>query len=679
MVIGTAPLASLFSAEQGLTILLLGSAAVGLFAAGVGDQTWGAAGPWFLLAAVLLGWAVRAVDLENAALFIPGGLYGAAKRAFGAPAARAAASVILADSLLFSALSASAAGRAIVAVGTLAQAAAPDSFQRVSLADVTIAIAAGMIGVVWLRLRQGRELPARLVHRTVTAVASGTLVIIAAHAIALLRGGGVPPSAVAFPGLSTGGALVGVLVAIGGCLFVVSSGDAVSHASADFPPPKVRNLRRAMWFVNGYSLIVVAGAGFVFTLIVPASDQLRWHEAPLAALPMFDGLPRWLGALTAMAIAAASVLLLGLAIHRAAIDAHKLLLRLAEDRVLLRAMRELHPRFGTPARLIDLGVVAQMTVVLASGGHLAWIARAYAIAVACGLVVKVAALVRLRTRRPEPRAYRVGLNLRVGGRERPAGLIGVGVLVGVPALLLAATGDLPALGGAALIVVIMTALTISERMARAAAEAAAAVADAELVTMPAIGVDQMHARPGNVLVPVRKPGALAHLATALQNAGDRDVVVLCVRLAGVDASDDVVGSMAPTDQERRVLTDAAMLAERSGRAVRLLIVPAVNVFDSIAATVARLGSSEVYVGESETLTGADQARLLGEAWERIPLPKPLGVRLVVRHGSGRTAEYHLGVHAPALTADDLQVIHDLWLQMVKTVGPHVHHHDVVRA
>src|SRR5262249_13009875 len=158
--------------------------------------------------------------------------------------------------------------------------------------------------------------------------------------------------------------------------------------------------------------------------------------------------------------------------------------------------------------------------------------------------------------------------------ERPAGLIGVGVLVGVPALLLAATGDLPALGGAALIVVIMTALTISERMARAAAEAAAAVADAELVTMPAIGVAQMHARPGNVLVPVRKPGALAHLATALQNAGDRDVVVLCVRLAGVDASDDVVGSMAPTDQERRVLTDAAMLAERSGRAVRLLIVPA---------------------------------------------------------------------------------------------------------
>src|SRR5262245_16995150 len=120
VVIGTVPvpLAGLFSVEQGLAILLLGTTAMGLFAAGIVDQTWGAAGPWFLTVAVLIGWAVRAVDLENAALFIPGGLYGAAKRAFGPPTARAAAAVILADSLLFSALSASAAGHALIAVGS---------------------------------------------------------------------------------------------------------------------------------------------------------------------------------------------------------------------------------------------------------------------------------------------------------------------------------------------------------------------------------------------------------------------------------------------------------------------------------------------------------------------------------------------------------------------------------
>jgi magnesium transporter len=376
----------------------------------------------------------------------------------------------------------------------------------------------------------------------------------------------------------------------------------------------------------------------------------------------------------------ASVLLLGLAIHRTAIDAHKLLLRLAEDGVLMRAMRALHPRFGTPAHLIDLGAIAQMIVVIASGGRLAWIARAYSIAVAVGVLLKIASLIRLRAIRAEPRAFRVWLNPRVRGREWPVGLIGIAVLVGVPALLLVATGDLPALGGGALLVVVMAALTVSHRMARAAdADVHVSAADIALLATPAIGADQVETRPGNVLVPVRKPGALAHLATALQNAGDRDVIVLSVRLAGIDASDDVVLNASMTHEERRVLTDAAMLAERSGRAVRLLIVPAADVFDAIAATIARLGSAEVYVGESETLTGADQARLLGEAWEKTPPPKPPNVRLVVRHSSGRTAEYHLGAHAPALTADDLHLIHDLWLQMVKTVGPHVHHHDVVRA
>src|SRR5262249_11455702 len=166
---------------------------------------------------------------------------------------------------------------------------------------------------------------------------------------------------------------------------------------------------------------------------------------------------------------------------------------------------------------------------------------------------------------------------------------------------------------------------------------------------------------------------------ALQHAGDRDVVVMTVRIVGVDASDDVAMRAETTELERKLLSEAAMLAERTGHVIHLLIVPAVNVFDAIAEAVVRLRSSEVYVGESETLSADDQARLLGEAWERIPEAHPLEVRMGIRHSSGRTAIYHLGVHAPALSGDDLQLIHTLWLDLVKTVGPHVHHHDVVRA
>ena len=113
--------------------------------------------------------------------------------------------------------------------------------------------------------------------------------------------------------------------------------------------------------------------------------------------------------------------------------------------------------------------------------------------------------------------------------------------------------------------------------------------------------------------------------------------------------------------------------------MRLLIVPAHNVFDAIVSTILRLRSSDVHVGESATLSADEQARLLGEAWERAAKPEPLDVRLVVYHRSGRTDSYHLGAHPPSLTAADLDQIHRLWLDVTKAIGPHVHHHDVVRA
>jgi len=676
--IGTAPLVSLFSFEQGIALLLLELGSIGLFAGGVAERTLGASAPWFLLAVVLLGWAVRTVDLENSALFIPGGVYGAAKHALGRRAARVAASTVIVEHLLFGALAASAAGHSLVAVGRLLG-IVPDSIQQISFDDLSTAAGAFLLGVVWLWLRQGRVLPAAIVRRTVTVVVAGISIFIALSLIAIVlhhqtaAWNPLPFAAGRF-------SVVGALTGIGSCLFAMGTAEALGQASVDFPQPKIRNVRRAASFVNGYTLLVTAGTGFLFVAVVPAGERQFWSAVPLAGLAWFGGVPRWAGVAIAAGIAAASILFLSLAIHRSALKAQELLLRLSEDGIVMRAMRALHPRFGTPSRLIDLIAFAQLTIAIVSAGQLAWLARAYAVAIACGAILKIAALVRLRTLRSQPRAFRVAFNLRVGGREWPVGLVAIGGLVGLPVLMLVATGDPSALAGAVLLVVTTIVLAFSERVARSPApELTPPALGIELLATPAIGLDQVEARPGNLLVPVRKPGALAHLAGALQDAGDRDVVVMTARLAGVDASDEFAFDAKPTDDERRVLGDAAMLAERSGRAVRLVIVPARNVFDAVAATAARLRSAEVYVGESETLSADDQARRLGEAWERVPEPKQFDVRLAVRHSSGRTAVYHLGAHAPSLSADDLHLIHELWLDVVKTVGPHVHHDDVVRA
>ena len=85
---------------------------------------------------------------------------------------------------------------------------------------------------------------------------------------------------------------------------------------------------------------------------------------------------------------------------------------------------------------------------------------------------------------------------------------------------------------------------------------------------------------------------------------------MTVRLVGIDVPDDPAQDPRATDEERRLLSAVIAIAEREGRAVRLMIVPGVNVFESVLETALRLRSSEIHVGESETLSADDQARLV---------------------------------------------------------------------
>jgi magnesium transporter len=251
------------------------------------------------------------------------------------------------------------------------------------------------------------------------------------------------------------------------------------------------------------------------------------------------------------------------------------------------------------------------------------------------------------------------------------------IVVASAALVL--SGDLAAISTAALIVALSLWFNAGAVREPSPVDTVADESTFDVLISSELSPHQVDARPGNVLVPVRNPHLLAHVVAALQTPGDRDVVVMTARLLDADITDESASRTSPNGYERRLLSDVVALAERMGRPVRLLIVPTHNVFDAIVATVLRLRSSDVYVGESITLSAEDQARLLGEAWERADKPEALDVRLAIHHRSGRADTYHLGAHPPSLTASDLDLIHRLWLDAVKSVGPHVHHDDVVRA
>jgi magnesium transporter len=663
-----------------LAMAQLGIAA--FFISGIARSALGESAVWFVLAATIVATFVRAIDIESWALLIPGGFVSRVTSAFGPRATGLARAAALAERVLLGALACVVTAHYVATVP--ATAIAGWQFRGfVRPEDPATMIAVGVIGLLWLRARLGRDISRDAMTRAVW-IAIAILVLTMGWGVITLARNDVSATSLMAPlpaSTLTGWPAIDTVLAcvlgFAAMLPVIGGGEALARAAHELPPPRVQALRRIGLLTAGFAFIVTTLGAVLVVLLVPASEQPLWLNAPLAGLAQHLAGPGPLRDLMAVAVAVAAVLMLLPAAHAALGDAEQMLHRASADGTLPTALASLHTRFGTPARAVDVTAAAAILVVFASGGHVTWLARAYAIALAVMLLLTIAALVRIRRTRQGPTPFRARGNLRAGGRELPIGLLTSAAIVAASTLAMILTGDAAAIAAGGLITVLSLWFTTAVRPEPIEVRSDESTFD--LLLAAELSPDQIEARPGNVLVPVRNPHLLAHVVAALHTSGDRDVVVMTARLLDVDVSEESAGQSTPTPDERRLLSDVVSLAERVGRPVRLLIVPTRNVFDAIVGTVSRLRSSDVYVGESATLSAADQARLLGEAWERADKPEALDVRLVIYHRSGRADSYHLGAHPPSLTPGDLDLIHRLWLDAVKTVGPHVHHDDVVRA
>ena len=235
---------------------------------------------------------------------------------------------------------------------------------------------------------------------------------------------------------------------------------------------------------------------------------------------------------------------------------------------------------------------------------MAWLAHAYAIGIAGTVIFTVASLVRLRWRGARNVPFKTPGNLRLWGRELPLGLLGPGIIVAGCALTMVLTGR--------------WSVNRDGRSRRASLTSwfLLGVGDAQPVPRPR---GTRHVRPAALGRALARPGRGASGQRA--RAGAQPA---CARARGRGAPggrrsrrrrDDGAPARRrcrrtrprprarPRQYERQLLSEVVAMAERLGRPVRLLIVPARSVFDAIVATVLRLRSSDVYVGESVDALG----------------------------------------------------------------------------
>jgi hypothetical protein len=224
--------------------------------------------------------------------------------------------------------------------------------------------------------------------------------------------------------------------------------------------------------------------------------------------------------------------------------------------------------------------------------------------------------------------------------------------------------------------------SISERVNRRKhAHAAAHMQEHfQLLHRDSVDNETVGIRSGNILVTVRDYNTLNHLRWVLERVDtkEQDVVCMAARISHLTAGgSDLAMEQIFSDYEQTLFTRAVAIAEKFGKHVSLLVVPARDVWSAIVQTANALQSSAVVAGLSTKMTAQEQAFRLGRAWEEAPEPKRQFVLHIVR--PDMVAEtFRIGPHTPSLKPEDVQLVHHLWLNMTRERGlEKLHHSDII--
>jgi amino acid transporter len=696
VVVATTVLLSFISFWRAAAIVLADLGSSAFYAGGIAEQAVGKAAPWFILGVMLFSWAVRAIYIESSVMFVRGGVYRVVKEAMGGTMAKLSVSALLFDYVLTGPISAVSAGLYIAALLTdiLAHFGIGLPIPRDQFAAV---LAMGIIVYFWRRNTRGlHESTSDALH--IMQITTVMVVVLLAWSVftLLTKGGTLPPTpslehlhfsddavgwlkSTRFPAITA----IALLIGFGHSFLAMSGYESLAQVYREIESPKPLNLRRTGLVVFVYSLIFTVSVSFLATSLIPDGVRPQFYDNLISGIAMNLAGPQLLRLLFQAFVVVVGFLILAGAVNTAIVGSNAVLSRVSEDGVLPEWFRHPHKKFGTTHRFLNLIVGLQVLTVVLSGGHIYILGEAYAFGVIWSFALKSLSVLVLRFKDPSPREWRVPVNLKVGSVELPIGLAAITLALLSVAVVNLFTKEVATIAGASFTLVVYITFVLSERATARRRAEDHTLDQFQLLPAPDVGLAEVSARPGGVLVPVRDPNTLAHLKWVLDHTDTekQDIVVMTVRvLHGPDTGfRDMDSARVFRDYEQGLFTRVVAVAEREGRPVKLLVVPSSNVGDAIAQAAVSLQSTEVVVGESAKFSAAQMAHLLGEAWDRIEKSKNVRARLVAYKLTGEIETFLLGPHAPPLNAEDLDLIHRLWLDAVSRYGLEVHHRDVVRA
>lgn len=696
VVVATTVALSFISFWRGASIVLADLASSMFYAGGIAETAIGPAAPWFVLGVMLFSFAVRSVYMESCSMFVRGGVYIVVKDSMGPIMARLSVSALVFDYILTGPISVVSAGQYI---GRLLNEFSGMLHEPFTINPNHFAAFFG-IGVTiyfwWANIKGMHESSGKALRIMQITTVMVIMFLIWCPLTLLFRGSvNLPPAPLPrnlqfgdtslgwfkgtfWPGIS----FVALTIAFGHALLSMSGFETLAQVYREIAYPKMKNLRLTANTVCWYAVFCTGFVTVFAAMIISPKQMAEYSDNLLGGLAMHLAGPQILRLVFHVFVVIVGALILSGAVNTSIIGSNGVLNRVAEDGVLLSWFRKPHKKFGTTHHIINLVVILQVATIAISRGDVYLLGEAYAFGVVWSFFLKSLGVLALRYQRHD-QEYKFPINIRVGRVEIPIGLGLTTMLLGFVAVANLFSKQYATIYGIGFTVVLFILFTISEHVN--ARQRAAAHLDKtgfeefNLDHQPQINTASLHARPGCVLVAVRDYRNMDHLKKVLQktNLKRHDIVVMTVRTISTGAGEyDLSDDQIFSDYEQELFSHVVEMAEKEGKPVELLVVPAVNPFDAMVQSAAKLQASRLVTGVSARMDSEELARLIGLAWESLPEPRhPFSLEII---RPDRPSVYvNLGPHPPRLWPEDVDRLHDIWLKLSDTVGSRLHHRDVV--
>lgn len=700
VVVATTVALSFISFWRGASIVLSDLASTMFYVGGISEQAIGKSAPWFVLAVVFFGFAVRSIYMESCGMFVRGGVYVVVRDSIGPRMAKMSVSALVVDYILTGPISSVSAGQYLGRLINELSEVAHSSFR------VNPNYFAACFGVVvtcyfwWQNIKGIHESSHKALRiMQITTVMVVTLLLWCGVTLLTMDRVTLPPAPtlenLRFDSTSLGwleGTFwpaiwpVALVIGFGHTLLAMSGFETLAQVYREIAYPKMRNLKITANIVCTYALLSTGLVSLLAVMIIPDAIRKNYHDNLIGGLAMSLAGPEILRLGFHIFVVIVGALILSGAVNTSIIGANGVLNRVAEDGVLTEWFRKPHKKFGTTSRIIGWIVVAQLLTIIASRGDVYLLGEAYAFGVVWSFALKGMGVLALRFQRHD-QEYKTPFNLRFGKTEIPIGLGVTTLVLFMVAIANLFTKRIATIYGISFTVLLFVVFSVSEyinaRRRQASAQKMAPLEEFNLEHQPEVATGAMHARPGCVLVAARDFNHMEHLRRVLEKTNLRrhDIVVMTVRPITVGAGEyDLAENQIFSTYEQELFSRVVTMAEREGKPVDLLVVPSTDPFIAMVQTAQTLKASRLVTGVSRAMASEELARRIGLAWESLPEPRqPFSLEIIA---PDRPSTYvNLGPHPPRLWPEDVDRLHEIWLRLTSKegFGSNLHHRDVLGA